>query len=419
MFRIASLALGKGGIFSARVHPRLKQILRGVKQESNLRREGITRFNKRWRSWAIRQVRLQSMPKPVVLTVDPALMDPEYLATCIHTAACRNIKDTGLWRGYLNRLPLVLSQMTPLHFGYVCWGLGKVQVSKRDKIYPRLTQAATKFVSSMTSHGVASLMWMCRRALVVPSDELMQLVADRMLTNNGSIRPTDFIKVCNNLAFFGFGKNDANFRKKISETAKLKFEEETFAQDFREAVDPIAIVNLWDDPLKEYILERFRKIFITARPNHLLKAYYSAVSVRVLAPHVWLNMVSHKTRGFYTSLAMRHIVAPARGMDAFHKSVSETITEPHRNMFRWGPFFIDIGLERECENDKKICIVLDKQTSFYTHTLTKYTEKANLEHKLLEQVGWHVLHVNHHQWKRANSPLKRKILVDNLLANVR
>lgn len=400
MFRLTCNLLGKGGIFSARVHPRVKQILRGVKQESGLRREGITRFNKRWRSWAIRQVRLQAISKPVVLTVDPELMDPEYLATCMHSAASRNLKDPTLWKKYLNRMSE--SNFSPLHLGYVCWSIGKVQVSAD---YLWLMDALEENIPLMTSHGLASAMWMFRRALVLPRESLMEKITHKLLTEPDTIRSADFIKVCNNLAFFGFNKNNLKFRDSISNVAMTKFETNTFAQDFRETIEPLALVNLWNDEMKGYIMDRFRKIFITARPNHLLKAYYSAVTIRVLYPQVWYQHVSRQSRGFYTALAMRHIAAPGRGMDTFHKSVSAQLVHlgsAHRNMFRWGPFFIDIGVEDESD-DKKTCIILDKASSFYTNAPKQYTEKSKLEHLVLSQVGWNVAHVNHRNWRQSKT----------------
>lgn len=428
MFVLTQSSWGKGGIFSARVHPRLKQILRGVKQESGLRREAITRFNKRWRSWAIRTVRQQTLPREVILTADPKLMDSEYLATCIHKAACQSVKDVDLWRGYMDRLSEIIEEIPAVYFGYIMWAIGRMQVPNK-KIYPVLVDRAVELLPELTSNGLMATLWTLERALVQPPEPLLRGIAERITENPSTIRPSDYIKICNSLGFFGFGKSDSKFRDKISAVSIAKFEEDTFAQDFRSAVDPIALANLWNDEARAYILERFRRVFITARPNHLLSAYHSSVAVRVLAPNAWFNNMSEKDRGFYTSLAMRHIAAPSRSMSRLHREVSETLAGdafsiPHRNVFRWGPFWIDIGIETEdlaepsehLGDDRKTCIVLDKPTSFYSNAPTMFTEKSKLEHALLSQVGWKVCHVNHYKWDKCRTADEREKLLKEVLA---
>jgi hypothetical protein len=408
MLEVSRGRFGKGGIFSARVHPRIKQILRGVKQESNLRREGITRFNKRWRSWAIRTVRQQAFPRQVVLTSDPALMDSEYLCACMHKAACQDIKDLELWGGYINRFETIASQVPATQFGYVAWSIGKLQVPNK-RVYAILISRAEELLPELTSSGLMSVLWTLERALVKPPISLLEGIAKRVLVDSSNIRPSDYIKICNSLAFFGYGKNDSRFRDEISAVSISKFEKDVFAQDFRSALDPIALVNLWNDEARVYILDRFRRIFITARPNHLLSAYHSSVAVRVLAPTAWFDHLSEKTRGFYTSLAMRHIATRSRSMSRLHKEVSETLAGsplrlPHRNMFRWGPFWIDIGIEditeESCsiEDDRKSCLIIDKPTSFYSNSKREFTEKSKIEHNILSQIGWKVFHVNHYMW---------------------
>ena len=415
MWTVSRKSLGKGGIVSARVHPRIKQILRGAKQEAELRNEAIKRFNKRWRSWAIRTVRLQSLPRSVVLTADPNLMDSEYLAACMQKAACQGIKDINLWKGYSSRLQEILTEIQPLHFGLIMWSIGRVQLPL-PLVYESLAKRAVYLIPDLTSNGLMATLWALRRALIVPPDRLLQGTADIIMRRPESIRPGDYIKICNSLAFFAFGKSDRIFRDKISKISVEKFESDTFAQDFRSAIDPLAMANLWNDDARVYILERFRKIFITARPNHLLSAYHASVVVRVLAPGAWFNFVSDQTRGFYTSLATRHISAPNRGMSKFHTDVSAVLegdpfTVPHRNMFRWGPFWIDIGIETDdisqpddnFDDDRKKCIVLDKPTSFFINDKTRYNQRSVLEHDLLSQVGWKVRHIHHMEWKKCRT----------------
>ncbi len=427
------ILFGKGGPVSGRVHPRIKQILRGVKQESNLRREAITRFSKRWRPWAVRMVRKQTLPRQVVVTADPALMDGEYLATCMHQAACRNTKDVNLWKGFIARLPDVMDEMSPEHFGYICWAVGKVQVPRKpnrtDQVHELLARNALKQLPLLTSHGMMAVLWTLKRALVKPSNDLLSGIASRIMDSPQSVRPSDYISICNSLAFFGFGKADKTFRDRISAISQAKFETDTFAQDFRAIAHPLTMANLWNDTMQAYILDRFRKIFITARPNHLLHAYHSSLVVRALASSVWFNLVSEKTRGFYTQLAIRHIASPSRKPCAFHKSVSDQLASvpfsvPHRNMFRWGPLFIDIGIEEDdsdndasntITDDRKTCVMLDKQTAFYSNFPATYTEKSILEHRLLTELGWDVCRVNQQMWKTRKNPQERiQILRDAL-----
>ena len=169
--------MGKGGIVAGRVHPRIKQILRGVKAEAKLRREGIVRFNKRWRSWTIKMVRQQVLPRDVVLTSDPSLMDPEYLSTCAYKAACGGIKDFELWKGYVSRLDAIIDEVSPLHFGFVMWGLGKVQYPGISvAMHNRIAQRAIHLVPEMTSFGIMSTLWMLKRALIVPPEQLLSLI---------------------------------------------------------------------------------------------------------------------------------------------------------------------------------------------------------------------------------------------------
>lgn len=423
MWFLSGAAMGKGGIFSARVHPRIKQILRGAKQEAGLRREGITRFNKRWRSWAIRTVRKHNLPTPVVLTSDPHLMDAEYLATCMQRAATTGVKDIELWRGYGKRFTRIAHEIPAQHFGYMVWAIGRVQLPI-PSIYAPLVKRAQELVPELTSSGLMSVLWTLRRGLIKPPTALLAAIADRVLADPESIRPADYIKIVNCFGFFGFGKHDAAFRDTISEISMKKFEADTFAQDFRAAVDPLALSNVYNDAARGYVLDRFRKIFITARPNHLLSAYHSSVAVRVLTPAAWFSHLTEKTRGFYTSLAMRHIAAPSRGMSKFHKEVSESLAGPelklaHRNAFRWGPLWIDIGIEDETESavtdDRKSCIVLDKPSSFYANEKTTLTEKSKLEDSILSQVGWKVKHVNHYAWSKCRTPESRIALLKSVL----
>ena len=433
MLRVSLTHMGKGGIFSARVHPRIKQILRGTKQEAGLRSEGIKRFNKRWRSWAVRTVRLQTLPRSVILTADASLMDSEYLTACMQKAACQGVKDIALWQQYTDRLEKILAEgaISPVHFGLIMWAIGRVQLPI-PRAYEVLADRAIPLVPSLTSNGLMATLWALKRALILPPEPLLRGVAEIIVQRPETIRPSDFIKICNCLGFFAFGKHDKAFREKLSHVAIKKFDADTFAQDFRGAVDPLALANLWNDAARAYILDRFRKIFITARPNHLLSAYHASVVVRVLAPNAWFNLLSEKTRGFYSNLATRHISTPGRGMSKWHTDVSsilagEGLKVPHRNMFRWGPFWIDIGIDddtaeaeltEDFPDDRKKCIVLDKPSSFFINDKFKYNERSKLEHELLSQVGWKVCHVHHREWKKCKTPDSKRDYLNKVLETV-
>lgn len=183
----------KGGLFQSRVHPRVKQVLRGVKQEANLRREGINRFNKRWRSWAVKTARQISLPKQVVLTADPALMDCEYLSTCIIKAGLSKCRDIDLWRGYVKRLGTLLDEMPPVMLGYTILGFGKVEYSG-NAIYAKMMERALTLTPEMHSTGLMAIMWTAKRVQFKPSDSLMSAVVDRTIESIQTMRPADFIK---------------------------------------------------------------------------------------------------------------------------------------------------------------------------------------------------------------------------------
>jgi hypothetical protein len=338
----------------------------------------------------------------------------------MYKAACSGLKDTELWSGYEKRLIDLMPDIPGPYWGYIMWGLGKVQYKLSVKFFDILTDRLEKIIreDELSSFALMSSVWTFKRALYIPSDKFLSSVVDRIMTSPEKFRPSDFIRICNCLGFFGYRKGDMEFRDRISTVAMKKFDNEVYAQDFRDVVDHVTLVNLWNNEMRGYILERFRKIMITARPNHLLKAYESAVAVRVLAPSAWYEHVSEKTRGFYTSLAMRHIPVRSREMSQFHRQVSDILAaEPlkiaHRNMFRWGPFWIDLaiedsegGTEEDAVFDKKTCIVLDKESSFWLnrpkHGSDGYTEKSRIENSLLGAVGWRPVHVNFRQWKISN-----------------
>merc|ERR1712129_44396 len=72
--------------FSAIVRPREKHTLRAIRAEAQLRKAGVSKYNKRFRSWAHHRVRKYNIALPVVLTTDTALMDAKYITAFIQKA---------------------------------------------------------------------------------------------------------------------------------------------------------------------------------------------------------------------------------------------------------------------------------------------------------------------------------------------
>ncbi|CAD7946875.1 unnamed protein product [Amoebophrya sp. A120] len=212
----------------------------------------------------------------------------------------------------------------------------------------------------------------------------------------------------------------ATLKKRLFTVCHSKLDACT-AQEFRDAVNPCLIGAFFSDELIKYTLTRFRKIHITARPHHLLKAFESAVVCRTLYPHVWVNLDS-EVKQFYVKLSMRHIPCFVKSPDAFHWNVSKHLSQleqNHRNAFRWGPFWLDIGLESlDAQTEKRDCILLDRQPAFYFGT-NKYIRLRKLQHKVLTHLGWNVKHVRYEDWFRfkpgSDSEKKQQFLL-HLLA---
>ncbi|CAE8701734.1 unnamed protein product, partial [Polarella glacialis] len=125
MLRLSKARHGMGGIFHARVRPQERITLRAIREENHLRKEGIARYNKRWRSWAQNRVRQFRLPLPVTLTSDTALMDSNYMTTCVQKAAALRKHDVHLWFGYSKRILELKDELQPDQLGYILWGYGK------------------------------------------------------------------------------------------------------------------------------------------------------------------------------------------------------------------------------------------------------------------------------------------------------
>lgn len=66
-------------------------------------------------------------------------------------------------------------------------------------------------------------------------------------------------------------------------------------------VNPLAVGTIYgrSPSVIRYLLERFRKVHITTRPQHLMAAYEAVVVCRVLYPHVWQSLEEGTLRQVY------------------------------------------------------------------------------------------------------------------------
>eukprot|EP00931_Biecheleriopsis_adriatica_P067901 TRINITY_DN41955_c0_g1_i1.p1 TRINITY_DN41955_c0_g1~~TRINITY_DN41955_c0_g1_i1.p1 ORF type:complete len:523 (-),score=112.30 TRINITY_DN41955_c0_g1_i1:73-1641(-) len=395
---------GMGGIFHARVRPQERITLRAMRDEARLRKTGIARFNKRWRSWAQNRVRQFRLPLPVTLTSDTALMDANYITTCVQKAAALRKHDLKLWYGYSKRILELRTDLQPEQLGYILWGYGKSSFMDGD-FYREIMPLVKEQLPFFQSHALMSLLW-CVKRVKWHDKDLNRAAAQQAIDKIDALRPTDFIKVANALAQLGL--RDAGLRDALSRVAIPKLEE-AFAQQFRDAVNPITIGRLWNDEVTAYLLERFRRVFITARPMHLMKAYESAVVCRIQKPQVW-RMLSHDAKSFYVRLSQRHIADKGREPSPMHWDVSRHLAdlgEAHRNAFRWGPLYIDIGLEQLEADERRRCLMVDGPSSFFYRS-DQYLPAKQLQHETLTSLGWDVRRVRWDDWAELGSDSERK-----------
>eukprot|EP00927_Polykrikos_kofoidii_P062749 TRINITY_DN57552_c0_g1_i1.p1 TRINITY_DN57552_c0_g1~~TRINITY_DN57552_c0_g1_i1.p1 ORF type:complete len:632 (+),score=94.05 TRINITY_DN57552_c0_g1_i1:148-2043(+) len=407
---------GFGGIFHARVRPKEKITLRAIRAEAKLRKEGVARYNKRWRSWAQNRVRQYQLPLPVTLTSDPALMGPQYITSCVQKAAALRKHDLDLWRGYTKRILELRGELLPDHLGYILWGFGKSSYVD-SHFYGELMPVVKQQLPHFQSHALMSLLW-CAKRIRWRDQDLLKLAAQQAVDSADALRPSDFIKVANYLACLGL--QDAGVRSALSKRAIPKMEE-TFAQQFRDAVDPGAVGGLWSDEVTVYILERFRRIFITARPQHLMKAYEVAVVCRIQKPEAWQSL-SREAKQFYVRLSQRHIADKGREPTSLHLDVSRHLAdlgEVHRSTFRWGPFHIDLGLEELDKDERRRCLMVDGPTSFFLGS-DQYMPQRKLQHQMLTSLGWDVRRVRWDDWVEFElDAQKKKDFLQTLLSGVK
>eukprot|EP00913_Durusdinium_trenchii_P022879 g21481.t1 len=192
----------RDGVFKARMRPLERAVLRAWRDEQrNVRKYGIARFNKRWRSWAQNRVRQFRFPLP-----DTSLMDATYVMRCVQKAASLRKHDVKLWFGYSKRLLELRDELTAEQLGYVLWGYGKssfvdanfYQETEMTEMLPVVKLKLQGF----QSHALMSLMW-CLKRLKWYDAELNRRAAQHSLEIIEHLRPSDFIKVANALAQLG------------------------------------------------------------------------------------------------------------------------------------------------------------------------------------------------------------------------
>jgi hypothetical protein len=341
-------------------------------------------------------------------------MNTQYITGCVQKAASLRKHDVKLWKGYSHRILELQEELEPEQLGYILWGYAKSSFLD-GPFYTEIMPTVKARLPDFQSHALMSLMW-CMKQVKWRDRDLLKFVAQHTLDSMDVLRPSDFIKVCNSLAQLGL--HDRGLCERLSEVAIPKLEE-TFAQQFRDAVNPTAVGCLWNDEVIAYLLERFRKIFITARPHHLMKAYESVVVARVEKPQVW-RALEHDTKQFYVRLSQRHISDPGQEPSSLHRDVSQHLAdlgEAHRNSFRWGPFAIDVGLEELEEDERRRCIMVDGPASFYFGT-DQYLPPKKLQHRMLSALGWDVLRVRWDDWVELGLDAeKKKAFLQKLLAS--
>eukprot|EP00386_Alphamonas_edax_P006831 GDKI01021986.1.p1 GENE.GDKI01021986.1~~GDKI01021986.1.p1 ORF type:complete len:445 (+),score=93.03 GDKI01021986.1:126-1460(+) len=381
-------------------HPRTLKISQAIKAESRLKKRA-KHIGKRFRSWAQARMRLYRLNLPVTVTADPSLMDGQYIAACCQKAASLRKHDVGLWFGYSRRIMELAPTLTPEQLGYIFYGYGK-SMFMHEQLYRALLPHVTRQLKDFYSHSLMCVMWACHR-VKIKDEQAMQAIAHALVEKMDNMRPRDMIKICN--VYAKMGLRDPTLTTSLSPLIINKLES-IFAQEFRNVMCDVAICNLYSDELKKYIMSRFTKIFICARPQHYMQAYKTAVAIRVLHPHVW-DSLGKQVRSFYVRLSMRRLTDRPRFPSRFHWDVSNTLAKvgiAHRNTFKWGCYWLDIG---EAHNKKNAWMV-DGPSAFYAST-NQYTEQKKLDHRVLSDLGWSIRRVRWDEWVECGDDREKKM----------
>nr|AAX57271.1 putative secretory protein SE long form [Theileria annulata]AAX59907.1 TaSE long form [Theileria annulata] len=371
------------------IRAREKAINRGVKHEAVVRRIG-RRVHKRFRSWSQQRTRKFWMPAKVSLHSPLDLMDGWLLSAAVQKAATLRKHDLKLWHGFGNRLLEVSHTLTGQQLGYVYYGFGKSRFLK-PSLYEEMMKFTEPMLPTLNSHSLMCIAWALAR-VQIRNEQFLSRYSLEVGTRLDEIRTTDLIKICNSLSKLDGYTN--YLKEKLSEKIVEKLEC-LYAQDFRNAVNLLSIIHLYDERTQIYLLSRFSKIFICARPQHLQQAYCSAVAIRVLLQKVWAQL-DKSVKAFYTRLSMRKIQQCLRRPSELQWDVSNILAKMgihHRNTFYWGCFWIDIGEIK----DKSNCWFIDGPSCFYTST-TSYTNKVKLQHRILNNLGWNIRRVQWYKW---------------------
>ncbi|CDR95387.1 secretory protein, putative [Babesia bigemina] len=352
-------------------------ITRSIRREARVRLHG-KRVHKRFRSWTQQRTRKFWMPIKVSLHAPTELMDGWLLSAAVQKAAVIRKHDVRLWHSFVKRVLDLSSHLTSQQIGF-----GKSRFLNKH-FYDELMKQTEPVLSTLSSSSLMSIVWALNR---------LQIRETKFLTRRISeLRVADLIKICN-----GLGRLDICnpvFKKVISENMVERLQT-IYAQDFRNVINAVAMIYLYDERTQKYIMERFSKTFICARPQYLHHGITTAVAMRVLMPDVW-SQLDRNTREFYTRLSTRKIHLPLNKPSAFHWDVSHALGRlgiAHRNSFYWGCYWIDIGEVEERKN----CWFVDGPSCFYTGT-THYTNQVKLQHRVLENLGWSIRRIPWFKW---------------------
>eukprot|EP00922_Rhytidocystis_sp_ex-Travisia-forbesii_P019410 GHVS01028743.1.p1 GENE.GHVS01028743.1~~GHVS01028743.1.p1 ORF type:complete len:399 (-),score=34.19 GHVS01028743.1:114-1262(-) len=328
-------------------------------------------------------------------------MDGQYLAGCMQKAASVRKHDLEVWYGYSSRLQQIAHTMTPLQMAYAFYGLGKSRFL-HEAAYRCAFPHITSNIADYHSHALMCICWALNRVQIrdLPLLETIGLAAAEKAQ---AMRPADLIKICN--VFARMGVTNSAICSRLSELMIERLET-VFAQTFRNAMYDISVCNLYHDQAKVYILTRFSKAFVCARPQHYRQAYQTAVAVRVLYPHIW-NALPKPVRCFYIRLSLRRIPQMTHWPSKLHMEISSVMAKmgiAHRNTFQWGCYWIDLGEAQERRN----CWFVDGPSAFYTST-NVYIASIKLQHRVLNDLGWNIRRVRWDDWIQLDNNEEAKI----------
>ncbi|CDJ36620.1 uncharacterized protein EMH_0021520 [Eimeria mitis] len=290
------------------LRPRERLLRSAIAAEARLRYKG-RRMHKRFRSWSQHRVRQYWLPQKVSLHADTAAMSPAYLAAAVQKAATLRKHDASLWFNFSRRAQQVADSCTPQQLGYLFYGFGKARFLD-PPLYMCLLRYAVASLEDFSSHALMTIPWALSRVAIRDADSLtqsagmlafsfmffsidktsigdvvsLQGVAQETVLKAPQMRAGDLIKIAVGLAKLGVCP--PSIKERISDVL-LPALKEASSLEFRSCMHPLAVLGVYTQPLQTFVMERFSKIFICARPPHLEKALQTAVAIRVLQPETW------------------------------------------------------------------------------------------------------------------------------------